>query len=218
MKYSSLADLKAVSRELKEKAKAAEEERRREEERRLAATKDARAFRAAMADLGVTPSKNANRVLHAARPKTPTPQAKAIAAQLADETPADRFSDECDPSDFLNEEDLFSRREGISPELPKRLRRGEWTVQAKLDLHGLYVDEARVVFAKFLDDCRIRGYRCLSIVHGKGYGSAGGQSVLREKVRRWVKQCDDVIAFAQAAPSKGDAGALIVLLKQSGTR
>lgn len=106
----------------------------------------------------------------------------------------------------------------MSPELPKRLRRGEWTVQAKLDLHGLYVDEARVVFAKFLDDCRIRGYRCLSIVHGKGYGSAGGQSVLREKVRRWVKQCDDVIAFAQAAPSKGDAGALIVLLKQPGAR
>ena len=48
---------------------------------------------------------------------------------------------------------------------------------------------------------------------GKGYGSEGGHSVLKEKVRRWLKQCDCVMAFAEAQEIDGGSGALIVLLK-----
>ena len=68
---------------------------------------------------------------------------------------------------------------------------------------------------EFLRVSKIRGYRCLRIVHGKGYGSVGGHSVLKEMVRSWLKTRKEVMAFVQAPPNDGDAGAVIVLLKPS---
>ena len=106
------------------------------------------------------------------------------------------------------------RRPDVPPEIPRRLYRGEWTVQAHIDLHGLFVDEAREAVARFLRNAQIRGDRCLRIVHGKGYNSEGGHSVLKEMVRRWLKQRSEVMAFVQAPPHDGDAGAVIVLLDQ----
>ncbi len=217
--YQNLADLKRISTELKEKARAAEEERRIEAQKRLAGTEEAREFRAAMADLGVSAWSGSNRIERKTPRKGPTPKGKALrealeAEEAAGSLPGSQLSDEEECSGFLEEEGLFFRRDGVSPDIPKKLRRGEWTVQARLDLHGLFVDEAREVFDKFVNDCRIRGFRCFSVVHGKGIGSVGGQSVLREMVPRWVRQCEDVMAYAQAAPGSGGSGALIVLLSR----
>ena len=58
--------------------------------------------------------------------------------------------------------------------------------------------------------------RCLRIVHGKGLGSPGRQPVLKAKVQRWLAQCGEVIAFAQATGPQGGAGALVVLLSGLG--
>ena len=35
------------------------------------------------------------------------------------------------------------RRPDVPPDIPRKLYRGEWTVQDHIDLHGLFVDEAR---------------------------------------------------------------------------
>jgi DNA-nicking Smr family endonuclease len=51
------------------------------------------------------------------------------------------------------------------------------------------------------------------VVHGKGHGSPRRQPVLKAKVQRWLAQCAEVVAFAQASGPQGGAGALIVLLK-----
>ena len=55
--------------------------------------------------------------------------------------------------------------------------------------------------------------RCVRVVHGKGLGSPGKAPVLKEKVHRWLVQKSEVVAFVQAQPAQGGAGALVVLLQ-----
>jgi DNA-nicking Smr family endonuclease len=129
------------------------------------------------------------------------------------------MSDEVDVESLLLTDDGLSfRRPGVPPDVVTRLRRGHWAMQAQIDLHGLRRDEARDSLAAFVRECTRRGHRCLRVVHGKGHGSPGRQPVLKAKVQRWLAQCDEVIAFAQASGPEGGAGALIVLLAGSGPR
>jgi DNA-nicking Smr family endonuclease len=104
-------------------------------------------------------------------------------------------------------------RDGLSPRVLKRLRRGEWIVQDELDLHGATREVARELLAEFLRDARRRGLRCLRVIHGKGLGSANREPVLKGKVIHWLAQRDEVIAFCQAPPLQGGGGALLVLLR-----
>jgi DNA-nicking Smr family endonuclease len=123
------------------------------------------------------------------------------------------LSDEVDVESLLLTDDGLSfRRAGIGPDVLTRLRRGQWAIQRQIDLHGLRRDEAREALALFLRQTRQQGVRCLRVVHGKGLGSPGREPVLKGKVQRWLAQCDEVIAFAQASGPQGGAGALIVLL------
>lgn len=207
-----LSDLKTLGRELKARAKAQEEERARQIAERAKANQGAAEFERAMKELGVSKmTKGADRVEHKRSAVQPVARQRDIERQ---EVLEDSLSEEYDPVNFLESEDgMLFRRPGVSPDIPRKLYRGEWTVQAHIDLHGLFVDEARDAVANFLREARIRGFRCLRIVHGKGYGSVGGQSILKEMVRRWLKQRDEVMSFVQAPPNDGDSGAVIVLLK-----
>jgi DNA-nicking Smr family endonuclease len=83
----------------------------------------------------------------------------------------------------------------------------------QIDLHGMFVDEARDAVAQFLKRAQATERLCVRIIHGKGNGSPNRQSVLREKVRRWLKQRDEVIAFAEPRENDGGAGATLVRLR-----
>lgn len=123
------------------------------------------------------------------------------------------ISDEFDVESLLDtDEGLSFRRPGIGPEVVRKLRRGVWAIQAQLDLHGLRRDEAREQLALFVHEARRRGLRCVRVIHGKGNGSPGREPVLKSKVRGWLVQKKDVIAFTQARASDGGTGALLVLL------
>jgi DNA-nicking Smr family endonuclease len=76
-------------------------------------------------------------------------------------------------------------------------------------------DEAREALADYLRGACKRGLRCVRVIHGKGLGSLNKEPVLKSKVRKWLAQKDEVIAFCQARAADGGAGALIVLLKAS---
>jgi DNA-nicking Smr family endonuclease len=97
----------------------------------------------------------------------------------------------------------------------RKLRRGHWVIQSQLDLHGLRTDEARVALGEFLRGAVKRGMRCVRVIHGKGLGSVNKEPVLKNKVRNWLVQKDEILAFCQARAADGGAGALIVLLKAS---
>ena len=159
--------------------------------------------------------KQAVNPLPSARP-SPTPRQRELdEASVLHEA----ISDDFDVESLLETDDTLSyRRNGIGPEVTRKLRRGVWAIQAQLDLHGLRRDEAREKLAAFVRDCTRRGQRCLRVVHGKGHGSPGRQPVLKAKAQRWLAQCDEVIAFAQASGPEGGAGALIVLLAGSAPR
>jgi DNA-nicking Smr family endonuclease len=115
------------------------------------------------------------------------------------------------------DESLSYRGHGISADTLRKLRRGFWVVQAELDLHGHRVAEAHQALTVFLRDTTQKGQRCVRIVHGKGNGSRDGVAVLKGKVRVWLARRSDVIAFCQARPADGGAGALLVLLRPSTT-
>ncbi len=104
-------------------------------------------------------------------------------------------------------------RNGLAQTVLRDLRRGRWVIQDEIDLHGLNRDEARHLLAGFLAECLRDGKRCLRVVHGKGLSSPQKTSILRQLVRGWLAQRDEVLAYCQAKPHDGGEGALIVLLR-----
>ncbi len=112
-------------------------------------------------------------------------------------------------------EELSFVRPGLSRQILRRLRRGEWVSQAELDLHGLIKLEAKIELVNFLFECRRRGIRCIRIIHGKGLRSKNREPVLKFHVQHWLMQREEVLAFVQARPVDGGGGAVMVLLKSS---
>ena len=144
-----------------------------------------------------------------------TPVAAEPRQRLRDEADAlaSSLSDEVDVSTLLDTDaELSFRRDGVGTDVPARLRRGQWTIQRQLDLHGLRRDAARDALSAFVRQAERDGLRCVRIVHGKGNGSPGREPVLKDKVKRWLVQKDQVIAFTQASAADGGHGALLVLL------
>ena len=124
------------------------------------------------------------------------------------------MSDEFDVSTLLDVDDQLSfRRPGIGLDVTRKLRGGHWSIQRQLDLHGLRSDEAREALGQFIRLSHRTGIRCVRVVHGKGLGSPGRTPVLKGKVHSWLVQKKEVLAFVQARPAEGGAGALLVLLQ-----
>jgi DNA-nicking Smr family endonuclease len=200
-----LAELKALKQRLKSRAEAAmkAEQERRERER------EANLFRTTVGE--VEPLRTPARV------STPLPRPQPIAHQrLADDEAAlqESLSDEFSIDTLLQiDEDLSFVRGGIGPDVLRKLRGGGWVTQDQLDLHGLRTDQAREALSQFVRDSMKRGMRCVRIIHGKGLGSLGKKPVLKNKVRNWLVQKDEVLAFCQARAADGGSGALMVLLK-----
>jgi DNA-nicking Smr family endonuclease len=113
------------------------------------------------------------------------------------------------------ESDASYIRPGLPRQTLRRLRRGDWHTQAELDLHGLTKIEAKHELVEFLHECKRRGVRCIRIIHGKGLRSKNREPVLKQHVRHWLMQRDEVLAFVQARPVDGGSGAVMVLLKSA---
>jgi len=147
---------------------------------------------------------------------SPVPAPPLAQQQIRDDINVLResLSDDFDVSTLLDTDDELSyRSQGIGTDVTQKLRKGHWSLQGQIDLHGLRSDEARDALGQFIRDASKRGWRCVRIVHGKGLGSRGKTPVLKSKVQRWLVQKTEVLAFVQAKGSEGGAGALVVLLK-----
>ena len=208
MRATSLKDLGWLREALAQRERAAVEALAHERAARAAAERNKQLFATAVGPVTRLPAYDLTH-LATARP-APEPRQRQLDEQAA---LREAFSDEVDVESLLLTDDGLSfRRPEVGPEVVTRLRRGHWAIQAELDLHGMRRDEARDTLASFVRTSKRRGLRCLRVVHGKGHGSPGRQPVLKGKAQRWLAQCAEVIAFAQASGPQGGAGALIVLL------
>jgi DNA-nicking Smr family endonuclease len=144
-------------------------------------------------------------------PKVVSDEAEAM-AQLAELVSGEGPFDISDSDEFL---------EGSAPDVDRRilisLRRGDYAVQAHLDLHGMTRVEAREAVETFVANSRRDGKRCVLIVHGRGLHSKDQIAVLKEHLHGWLQRgriSRAVLAFATARPHDGGAGAVYVLLRK----
>lgn len=101
---------------------------------------------------------------------------------------------------------------GISNKALRKLSKGQYNVEAILDLHGMTVEEAKSAVDSFLQQCLHDGLRVVLIIHGKGH--LGRMPILKNKLNHWLRKIDEVLAFSSAAPGHGRGGAMYVLLKR----
>lgn len=104
---------------------------------------------------------------------------------------------------------------GLQRNLLKQLQCGYFELDVSLDLHGLNSYQAQKSTARFLHECIENGYRCVHIVHGKGYRSEANYPVLKNDLNIWLRNHIDVQAFCSATPKEGGTGAMLVLLSVS---
>jgi len=211
MKSKSLQDLDAMRKKLADiaKAQALAEQARIAEAKRTEAERNL--FTRAVGK--VAPIANQERVWSPPQ----RPSTRPLQQDLDNEAVMhESMSDDFDISTLLDADDQLSfRRPGIGTDITRKLRKGEWSLQGQIDLHGLRSDEARNAMGQFIRDAKRMGWRCVRVVHGKGLGSPGKEPVLKSKVQRWLVQKKEVLAFVQAKPSDGGGGALLVLMGPS---
>ena len=209
VKAGSLDELRVIRAALLEQRRAAEAKLAAEREQAAAERRERTLFATAVGQ--VVPLR---KPVHAA-PARPRPAARARQRERDDAAVlVQALSDGFDAESLLDTDDALSfRRHGVGVEVVRKLRRGVWVLQDELDLHGLRRDEARERLSAFMRDAARSGKRCVRIVHGKGHGSPGREPVLKAKVKSWLVQRSEVLAFTHARAADGGHGALIVLLK-----
>lgn len=216
--FKEFSDLKGLRDRLKEEERLRRIEQAERERRERIAREHAVEFRGALT--GVVPIPESDRYVWrpvqdnelrgAPLPARPRTYEEETAAVLAESMLSDGF----DVDGLLDEDPSLSwSAPGVGPDVVKRLRKRHWPIDDELDLHGLTRDMARRHFDNFLRRAGKRGERCVRIIHGIGYGSAGGEPVLRGMVHSWLVQTAGVVAFCVAGRTDGGNGALIVLLR-----
>lgn len=209
MKVHALAELKTLKRVMAERAAVQAAEREAARAAQIKREREQRLFELAVGP--VKPVACKGRIAPRAVAVEPLP-----VQRLRDEASVMReaLSDEFDVETLLHTDDLLSyRMPGLGSDVVRKLREGRWSIQRQIDLHGLRTDEAREALGLFVRESHQLGLRCVRVVHGKGLGSPGRAPVLKGRVLRWLVQKSEVMAFVQARPAEGGAGALVVLLQ-----
>lgn len=155
---------------------------------------------------GVTPLKPINRINVSTTPRQLIPRDTQLAQSTSD------MLSEHGASENPITEHLSN---GLNRMTLRKLRRGEWTPQDHLDLHGLNTEAARKLLVDFLHHANQQGLRCVNIIHGKGWRSEGREGILKVLTRHWLTQHPLVLAFCEAPQNAGGSGAVWVLLKNS---
>lgn len=165
---------------------------------------DRKAF--ARATSGVRPLKPRNMAeVELPRPKPRALQSRAARREVLEASLSGEFT-----SDAI-EETAF-RRDSVTLRTFSRLRRGEYALEAEIDLHGMRLNEARAALLEFIGECAGLGLGCIRVIHGKGSRSGPEGPVLKPSVHHWLSQWNQVQAFVTAQPRHGGSGAVYVLL------
>lgn len=161
---------------------------------------------------GVKVLNNSDKVVHEKPKPRPIPQQTAQDERKVMQellvSPNEYEHEDMQPGDSLS-----YVQPGIQKQVFKKLKRGQYSIEAELDLHGLTRDEAHQQLNEFIVDIRDRGLRCVRIIHGKGYGSSNRGPVIKPLVNQWLRKRNEILAFCSARPVDGGTGAVYVLVK-----
>ena len=97
-------------------------------------------------------------------------------------------------------------QEGESTHILKQLRRGDYSPEMTLDLHGLTREMAKAELAALIHTARKELIDCVCVMHGFGQG------VLKAALPHYLVQHPHVRAFHQAPLEYGGQAALLVLI------
>ena len=175
-------------------------------------------------DLFLTEMAGVTRLDPAARARASAPPPPPARPRPARDDDAEAYAQLCDlvqgegPFDIADtQEYIEGLAPGIDRRLLRRLRGGDYAIQAHLDLHGLTAEVAKARVQAFVQEARAASHRCLLIVHGRGLNSKDHIPVLKERLRSWLTRgrlARSVLCFATARPYDGGAGAVYVLLRR----
>jgi len=115
----------------------------------------------------------------------------------------------------------------------QKLGRGKAEPEARLDLHGTGLEDARFHLLQFLASQRARGLRMVLVITGKGASPFSGHTLhgktqfnsperegkIRRELPRWLEEAQfriHVIGFQPAHPRHGGGGAFYVRLRRHG--
>jgi DNA-nicking Smr family endonuclease len=169
---------------------------------------EARSFREAMRGVRRLQRKGANRPA----PPKPAPEARFTRADRA-EVLKESLLPPADYALLQTGEELSFRRPHVPESVLVRLRRGHYTVDAEIDLHGMTGAQAREALRVFVAEATARRMNCVRVIHGKGRRSGPRGPVLKNVVNLWLQRSDDVLAFGSARMVDGGSGAVYVLLR-----
>lgn len=113
-----------------------------------------------------------------------------------------------------SDDELTFAQSGVQPNVMRKLRRGQFRIEAELDLHRMTTQQAHDALRDFVAQCQHRHIRCVRIIHGKGLGSANKMPVLKSRVNSWLRQWNNILAFCSARKCDGGNGAVYALLKR----
>lgn len=108
---------------------------------------------------------------------------------------------------------LLYCKPNLDPKIMKKLRNGNFPLQARLDLHGKTIAQAKTLLSSFIHFCQHDSVKHALIIHGKGMGSLTGEAKLKQFINHYLKQFPQVLAFCSAKNKDGGKGAVYVLLK-----
>ena len=118
--------------------------------------------------------------------------------------------------DPLTAHDILSwQRPGVQHGVFRKLRLGQYPIEARLDLHRMTVEEARREVFGFVKDCVRYGLRSVIILHGKGERNPDGIAQLKSYLARWLPELDEVLAFHSAQKHHGGTGAVYFMVRKS---
>ncbi len=157
---------------------------------------------------GVTPLPQ-NKIEPGSAPKAGKPK-----RELKETKPHSQFGElEYAPAVAADENLLFAR-DGVQQKILAKLKKGQFPIEARIDLHGSTVNDAGARLEHALKVALGNQQRCVLIVHGRGMGSLGNKPAIKTHVNQWLRDSSDVLAFVTALPQHGGTGAVYVLLKR----
>jgi DNA-nicking Smr family endonuclease len=168
---------------------------------------ETRLFREAVRDVKPLPSDDVpvtNRRRPEPRARFSREDRRAVLLESLTEDPAD--------PELAAGDELVYHRAGVQTTVLRKLRRGQYRVQAEIDLHGLTVAEAKQALRQFLANALDRQIRCVRIIHGKGLRSGHRGPVLKGVVSAVLRRVGAVVAYVSARQVDGGTGAVYVLL------